>query len=410
MPTFKRKYRSGKTVWWYQFNAAGSTRHDQRTISGSGFKTKQAAIEAEHKRFAEEEEKAKLAKACVTVSTAVPTTLETLLQEFFAQHAKERLAPKTTERYIELAQCVAPELLAMPLAEITALHLNREWQRLLKSGGHTRKKKEPRPLSAKTVRGVAGVVSSAFSRAIKWGLVNRNPVTNSEPPRVKKHLAIALTPTQQDLLLDAASGPWCLRAFMEIASATGCRRGELLALRWSDIIDGCCIIARSLCQTNGGVLEFKSTKTERPRPVSLPESAIATLAAHRQKQEAFRAEYGAAYRADLDLVFAHPNGSPLRPDSISASVSALFKRLGIPKPKGAALHLLRHSHTSILLAEGVPLPAVSARLGHSSIRTTQEVYAHMITGQDQDAAAKYDEYQRRNRPVASEAPQNGQVQ
>jgi site-specific recombinase XerD len=87
-------------------------------------------------------------------------------------------------------------------------------------------------------------------------------------------------------------------------------------------------------------------------------------------------------------VFANRDGSPLRPDSISASVSALFKRLGIPKPKGAALHLLRHSHTSILLAEGVPLPAVSARLGHSSIRTTQEIYSHMITGQDQDAAAK----------------------
>ena len=111
---------------------------------------------------------------------------------------------------------------------------------------------------------------------------------------------------------------------------------------------------------------------------------------------------GSAYRADLDLVFANPDGTPLKPDSISASVSALFKRLKIPKPKGAALHLLRHTHTSVLLAEGVPLPAVSARLGHSSVRTTQEIYAHMITGQDEEAARKWEEYQKLNRPAAAE--------
>src|SRR5581483_8614449 len=102
------------------------------------------------------------------------------------------------------------------------------------------------------------------------------------------------------------------------------------------------------------------------------------------------------------LIFANPDGTPLKPDSISATVSALFKRLKIPKPKGVALHLLRHTHTSILLAQGVPLPAVSARLGHSSVRTTQEIYAHMITGQDEEAARKYEEYQQRNRPPKPE--------
>ena len=198
----------------------------------------------------------------------------------------------------------------MPLVDVTLLHLNREWSRLLKTGGHMRRDKTPRPMSAKTVRNIAGVVSSAFSRAIKWGLLTSNPVTNSEPPRVKKHLAIALTPAQQEMVLDAASGPWCMRTYLEMASATGCRRGELLALRWSDIVDGCAIIARSLTQTNGG-LEFKSTKTEKPRPVLLPESAAATLKVHRKRQDEFHHQFGADYRADLDLIFANPDGSPL---------------------------------------------------------------------------------------------------
>jgi integrase len=218
----------------------------------------------------------------------------------------------------------------MPLVDVTPLHLNREWGRLLKSGGHTRRDKTPRPMSAKTVRNIAGVVSSAFSRAIKWGLLTANPVTNSEPPRVKKHLAIALTPAQQEMVLNAASGPWCMRTYLELASATGCRRGELLALRWSDIVDGCAIIARSLTQTNEG-LEFKSTKTEKPRPVFLPESAITALDAHRGRQEAFWQEYGPDYRADLDLIFANTDGSPLQPDSISATVSALFQAAEDPE-------------------------------------------------------------------------------
>jgi hypothetical protein len=84
-----------------------------------------------------------------------------LFREFFHQHAEEKLAPKTIERYRELAAYVAPELLVVPLGEITPLHLSREWTRLLKTGGHHRKTKQARPLGSKTVRHIAGLVSSA---------------------------------------------------------------------------------------------------------------------------------------------------------------------------------------------------------------------------------------------------------
>jgi integrase len=402
MPVLKRKYRHGKVVWRYKFDGPGSTREQRNIIEKVGFTSKKEAMEAEAARRIEEQERYEMEKAGAGVVAAVPITLQNLLDEFMAQHAKEKLAPKTIERYSETAAYLNPELLKMPITDITPLHLNREWTRLLKCGGHTRKKKTPRPMSAKTVRNMAGVVSSAFSRAVKWGLVTTNPVTNSEPPRVKKHLAMALTPAQQDMVMNAATGPWCMRPYLELAAATGCRRGELLALRWSDILNGCAIISRSLTQTGEG-LEFKGTKTEKPRLVTLPESAIAMLDEHRKQQDELRRKYGPDYRADLDLIFANPDGTPLKPDSISASVSAIFRRLKIRKPKGAALHLLRHSHTSILLAEGVPLAAVSARLGHSSPRTTQEIYAHMITGQDEEAARKWEEYQRRNHPTATDA-------
>jgi integrase len=406
MSVYKRTYASGQVVWHYVFSLPGSTRGKRLRITGSGFATKGAAQDAEAARRIEEQQKREMAKAGANVVAQAPRTLGMLMEEFFAKHVDEKLAPKTVERYHEQARYLDAELRAMPITEITPLHLNREWNRLQKSGGHHRKTKQPRPLSAKTVRNVAGIVSSAFTRAIRWGLASVNPVTDSEPPSKKKHLAIALTPAQQAMVLESASGPWCMRTCLEVDAATGCRRGELLALRWSDLVGGYATIARSLTQTRNG-LEFKGTKTEEPRRLSLPASAIAVLEAHRLRQDEFRQQYGPDYRSDLDLVFANPDGTPLKPDSVSASVSALFKRLKIAKPKGASLHLLRHSHTSVLLAEGVPLPAVSARLGHSSVRTTQEIYAHMITGQDEEAARKWEEYQRRNRPAELESCKGG---
>jgi uncharacterized repeat protein (TIGR03803 family) len=78
------------------------------------------------------------------------------------------------------------------------------------SGGHHRQTKAQRPLSKKTVQNIAGVLSSAFKRAIKWGLVTANPVSASEPPVPKKRRGIALTPAQQEMFIVAATRPWYL--------------------------------------------------------------------------------------------------------------------------------------------------------------------------------------------------------
>jgi integrase len=332
----------------------------------------------------------------------VPKTLATLLQEFLRQHVEEKLAPKTSERYHEQAACLAPELLAMPLAEITPLHLNREWSRLLKSGGHHRRTKKARPLSAKTVRNIAGVVSSAFGRAIRWGLVTTNPVTNSEPPIARKRIKKLLTPTEQDMVFEAATGPWCLPMFLRMAGSIAARRGEILALRWADIEDGRASITRSLTQTKQ-VLDFKCTKTDNPHVVAIPPSTLVALDEHRKRQDEFRRKFGPDYRVDLDLIFANPDGTPLKPDSISASVSLLFRKLKLPK--GTSLHSLRHTHASELLDAGVPLPVVSARLGHSSVRVTADIYSHAIHGQDDEAVRRWEEYHQRNRPSQSKSVQ-----
>src|SRR5712692_6479361 len=122
MPVFKRKYISGKMVWRYMFSAPGATAEDRRFVAESGFATKREAEDAEAIRRAEEIQKYELAKkGAAEVAAVLPTTLAMLLQEFFRQHAIERLALKTTERYRELAAALSPELTAMTLGEITPL-------------------------------------------------------------------------------------------------------------------------------------------------------------------------------------------------------------------------------------------------------------------------------------------------
>jgi integrase len=110
--------------------------------------------------------------------------------------------------------------------------------------------------------------------------------------------------------------------------------------------------------------------------------------AHREKQDALRAQFGPDCRGDLDLIFANPDGTPSKPDSVSATVSLLYRKLKLPK--GASLHSLRHTHGSHLLAAGMELPAVSVRLGHAEANVTARVYSHALPADDQRAADVWD--------------------
>src|ERR1019366_3794700 len=102
-------------------------------------------------------------------------------------------------------------------------------------------------MKPKTVRNIAGLGSSAYVRAIKWGLATTNPVPHSHLPKGRKRLGMAVLPSEQDRLTQCATGPWCLPVFLDGAAATGARGGDVLALRWSDVNGMVVLIDRSLC-------------------------------------------------------------------------------------------------------------------------------------------------------------------
>jgi integrase len=161
----------------------------------------------------------------------------------------------------------------------------------------------------------------------------------------------------------------------------------MLALKWCDVdwLTRTTNISKSLEQTREG-LRVKTTKSERPRVCALPPAAIAALQFQRDQQAEHKRQCGTGYR-DQDLVFCGVDGNYLQPNLVS---QVIVRRMRKAKIENASMHCLRHSHATILLSRGVPLSAVSARLGHSDQTTTLRIYSHAILDDDRRAADSWD--------------------
>ena len=374
--TFKRRLPSGKTCWCFQVDVGRNAQNQRVRISRSGF-TRKADADRELARVLRDATTGLLAKPD-------PRTLADFMEEWLQQHAEQNCSPKTSERYRELANSyLLPHLGTVKLSDLSTLKLERLYTKLRRCGG-----RKGRPLSPKTVRHVAGLVHCALNAAVRWKLLPINPATACQLPKAETKERKIAERQQLEWLFDAARGhPW-LHALLVTAAATGCRRGELLALTWADVspTDGLVVISKSLEQTRAG-LRVKSPKNGRTRRVLLPASAIAVLEEHRRDQQQLREAFREAYRSDLDLVFAAPEGGYLKPGSVTAKVCLLASTCGL---RGIGLHSLRHSHGSELLSAGVPLPTVSKRLGHTNTHVTASIYAHALSTDEIAAAEAWD--------------------
>ena len=133
---------------------------------------------------------------------------------------------------------------------------------------------------------------------------------------------------------------------------------------------------------------YRTPKTPKSRRlIALTPTTSILLRDHYQQVKEQRSALGVPL-TDEDLVFAHPDGSPLLPDTISHVWSRLTKKAGF---KGIRLHDARHSHVSLMLKQGVAPKTISERLGHSSVVITLDTYAHLLPGMQEAAARGFDE-------------------
>ena len=384
--TFKRTLPSGKAVWCLSVYAGKDASGNRRRIFRSGFKRKTDADAALTQILQEANEGGALIKPD-------PRTFGEFLNQWLREYAERKVTLKTLERYRELAAHIAKEAGQTPLAKLSTLQIQRAYNHLL-----------DRNLSVKTVRHVHGVVHVALQTAIKWGLLRINPSAACELPPIPQREAKALDYDATARFMASCCGHW-LHDMLMVYVASGARRGELLSLRWSgiDFESGIVTIARSLEQTQpkslttaeqerltaieqrmrAQGLRLKETKGRRSRQVRLPQETLDILHGVRAKQESARQLYGPDYCSGLDLVFCHPDGFFIRPDTVTKAARRLAKQSGL---SGVSLHTLRHSHGSQLLSAGVPLPTVSKRLGHSNVHVTATVYSHALPA-DEIAAA-----------------------
>jgi integrase len=308
-------------------------------------------------------------------------------EHWLKDHASRRCAPKTIERYGELGVYLIRELGKVRLNDLTTAQIQDAIHRLHDQGGRrTESEPEGRPLAAKTVRHMGTLLYTVLSDADRLGVLKiPHPMANRRVllPKLAKRRPPVLDEAKLRTLFDRARNTR-LYPFVILAAATGCRRGELLALQWSDLDleTGSLYISKSLEQTKAG-LRVKSTKSEEPRRVAVPEWALEVLKQHRVDQEGDRAMFGRDY-TDSNVIFCQPDGRYYSPDRVGARVAELMKKVGL---QGVSLHSLRHSHASILLSKGVPISVVSERLGHADQNITLSIYSHALPA-DSQAAAK----------------------
>lgn len=309
------------------------------------------------------------------------STVDKLLTEWL-DHAKSSFSPRTievTRGYVETA--IRPALGRIPVAKLTTTDIDWLYRHLLAVGG-------PKgPYSPATIRRVHGILRRALSQGVRWGWLRQNPAINASPPKVVTKELSPPEPEQVARLFRVAleTNP-TLATFVLVAASTGARRGELLALRWSDVdfAGGTLSIERGIVLAGDQLIE-QGTKTHQSRRISLDRGTADALREHLARWQSLAAELGTTIGGHEFVFCETPEGTtPMRPDSTTRAFRALCRKAGV---KDVRLHDLRHYVATRLLAAGVDVRTVAGRLGHSNPSTTLNVYSHFVPAADREAAA-----------------------
>jgi integrase len=308
---------------------------------------------------------------------AIGATFGQLLDEWLVQNERVGLSASTLRTYrSQVERTIRPHLGAVQLSRLTAKHLD-DFYTVMKADGRTQK----------TIRNHHAMISSALHQGVRWGWVRANVAERAKPPRVSQRRVKAPSVEAVRAIVAAAEerDPR-LAPMLMLGALTGLRRGELCALRWTDVDFeiGVIEVSRSVICVDGGLQE-KSTKTDRDRRVALDEVAVLLLTRHHAMATKWAADAGVELAADAFIFSPHLDAhSPFRPDNVTSFFIRVRDGLGLT---GVRLHDLRHFTATQLIGAGVDVRTVAGRLGHSDPSLTLRVYSHVIEDRDRAAAA-----------------------
>ena len=360
-----RKRKDGR---WEGRYTAGHDPETGKAIYKNVLGRSQAEVKEKLKQAIEETQ-------ALDVTKAGKYTVGEWMEVWFQDYAKIKVRPSSHQTYQGYIQNhIRPNIGDIPLEKLTSLDLQKLYKKLLAQGRVDRleAKGQPKGLSAKTVRNIHQILSSALKLAQEQRLILTNPAEGCALPRVEHQEMKTLTTVQLASFFREAreSGVFELY-YLELA--TGLRRGELLGLKWEDIDleRGDLRVRRQVSRINGEVVEAPLKTKNAYRTLPLAEDTVSVLKEQRRKV------------GNSPWVFPSPNGGPISPDSVLHMLHRVLKRAGLPKVR---FHDLRHTFATLALQNGVDVKTVSGMLGHFSAGFTLDTYAHITSAAQRQAA------------------------
>ncbi len=307
-------------------------------------------------------------------------TVAILLEHYLEHLTRKGHSPTTLATYrLYITSTIAPAIGHRPVRKLTAWDLDSLYGAMIDAGK-----------SASTVRQHHAIVSGALTQAVKWGWCPLNVARMASPPTVHQVGIVAPTADEVRAIVAMAEdrNPDLAGRIM-LAALTGARRGELCALRWSnvDLAGGTIRIAGSVLEIAGQIVQIveKSTKTHAQRTLALGEAGVALLQLY-QACVLEQARIGEVELVPDAHVFSErlDGATSYPPDKVSGLFTRVRDELGY---KHVHLHSLRHFMATTLAARGdVSARTLAGRLGHADASVTLKVYSHFFPPADVEAA------------------------
>jgi integrase len=303
-------------------------------------------------------------------------TLHGFSIDYFRARA-HRLRPGSLEVYERQYRTrIAPTLGSLRLDQLTRQRLEAWLAGLVE-----------RDPARRSVEQAVTALSSMLGVAAEWGRLPTNPALKlrlpARPGRAASGAERVLDRDQIAAMLAACKARRS-QTLLRAAAETGMRRGELIGLRWDDVLldERRIVVRRSVWQGGQGTRHVLTPKMGRTRRVAITDALADALDTYRAEQAVAGNDVRAGY------VWPGRAGGPTGRDSPSNLLERVLDRAGLVDSEGKPLvsfHGLRHSAASIALASGVPLIVVSRQLGHSRVDVTAERYAHLLSDAELDA-------------------------
>jgi len=227
--------------------------------------------------------------------------------------------PKTIDGYRSLARArLEPALGTVKLRRLTPVQLDDLYQSLLGAG-----------LSPVYVRHCHAALSTALRQAVKWDWIDRSPAERATPPGA---MPPEVSPPDAEgisrLISAVEKVDPDMASMLFVAATTGCRRGELCGLRWSDLeVDKATVtVRRSISDTSRGV-EVKDPKTHRARRISLDAATVSVLTTHHERVEQRARDIGSELSSEA-YIWSQEGDSrtPWKPDRVTDAFRTHRKR------------------------------------------------------------------------------------